>query len=377
MEHPTEGGNYRIERTIHRDSKVLALFFPDSEQIRNELRKSLIIKWSQTLRCWYTEDNEFYFRICHEIFSKFGNPEIVDSESQFAAPSMIPQRNQAEEESQELTEQIKEFKEWMTSRRYSESTIGTYINAIKVFLRFVNKPINVVHSKDLVHFNNNYILASGLSNSYQNQAVNAIKLFYSRITDKNLEPGELERPKREHRLPNVLSLQEVGQILDSSPNLKHRMMLTVIYACGLRSNELLQLKLTDVDSKRHFLHIRQAKGKKDRYVPIPDKLILELREYYKQYKPKIWLFEGHEEGHRYSARSLQLVLKKVLKRAKFKKPVTLHWLRHSFATHLLENGTDIRYIQVLLGHNSPKTTMIYTHVSEISISKIKNPYEDL
>jgi integrase/recombinase XerD len=179
------------------------------------------------------------------------------------------------------------------------------------------------------------------------------------------------------RLPNVLSKIEVRKILDSIKNLKHRMMLTTIYACGLRCNELIQLKLLDIDSNRHFIFIRQSKGKKDRYVPIPEKLIHELRDYYKKYRPVTFLFEDQFPGNPYSPRSLQLVLKQALEKAKIKKAVSLHWPRHSYATHLLENGTDIRFIQELLGHNSPKTTMLYTHVSELNISKIKTPYEDL
>ncbi len=194
---------------------------------------------------------------------------------------------------------------------------------------------------------------------------------------RSMEIESIQRPFRERKLPNVLSKEEVKHILSSLRNQKHRMMLVTIYACGLRCGELLNLRLRDVDSKRNFLIIRQAKGKKDRYVPITVKLIEELREYFKMYKPKTWLFEGQRIGEPYSARSLQLVLKEALIQARIKKPVTLHWLRHSFATHLLESGTDIRYIQSLLGHNSPKTTMIYTHVSEQSLSKIKMPYDDL
>ena len=154
-------------------------------------------------------------------------------------------------------------------------------------------------------------------------------------------------------------------------------MLSLIYACGLRRSELLNLSLSDVLSDRNVLFIRQSKGKKDRVIPISNKIIEMLRTYYKAYKPKVWLFEGQNAGERYSERSLQLVLKQALKKAGNTKPVSLHWLRHSYATHLLESGTDLRYIQELLGHNSSKTTEIYTHVTTKSLQQIRSPFDEL
>jgi integrase/recombinase XerD len=178
-------------------------------------------------------------------------------------------------------------------------------------------------------------------------------------------------------LPNVLSKEEVKAILESTKNIKHRAMLSLIYSCGLRCGELIHLKPTDIDSKRNLVIIRNGKGRKDRIVPLSPKILDLLREYYKSNKPKIYLFEGQFEGIMYSDRSLQLVLKQSLQTANIKKPVTLHWLRHSYATHLLESGTDLRYIQELLGHNSSKTTEIYTHVSTKSLQQIKSPFDDL
>jgi len=175
----------------------------------------------------------------------------------------------------------------------------------------------------------------------------------------------------------VLSKEEIAAILAAPKNPKHKAMLSLIYACGLRRSELLNLKPANIDSKRHLLIILNSKGKKDRVIPISDKLIEMLRAYYILYKPTTWLFEGQNKGEQYSAESLQQVLKQALVIAKINKPVSLHWLRHSYATHLLEAGTDLRYIQELLGHKSSKTTEIYTHVSEKSLQKIKSPFDDL
>ena len=154
-------------------------------------------------------------------------------------------------------------------------------------------------------------------------------------------------------------------------------MLSLIYRCRLRRSELLNLKPHDIDSKRGIIIIRQAKGKKDRIAPLSDKILQMLRNYYKAFNPKDYLFEGQNKGVPYDERSLQQVLKQALIKAKITKPVSLHWLRHSYATHLLESGTDLRYIQELLGHKSSKTTEIYTHVSTREIQKIKSPFDDL
>lgn len=154
-------------------------------------------------------------------------------------------------------------------------------------------------------------------------------------------------------------------------------MLSLIYSCGLRCGELLALQPHHIDSKRNIVFIKQSKGKKDRIVPLSPKVLLLLRDYYKAYRPKTYLFEGQRVGCPYDARSLQLTLKQALQKAGINKPVTLHWLRHSYATHLLESGTDLRYIQELLGHNSSRTTEIYTHVSTKSIQLIKSPFDDL
>jgi integrase/recombinase XerD len=191
-----------------------------------------------------------------------------------------------------------------------------------------------------------------------------------------MEVDFIQRPRREKRLPNVLSKNEVKSILEAPTNLKHRAMLSLIYACGLRRSELLSLTKFDIDSKRMVVIIRMAKGKKDRIVPLSPKILSLLRDYYKSYNPKEFLFEG-QGGGKYSEKSLENVFKQSLLKANNKKPVTLHWLRHSYATHLLESGTDLRYIQDLLGHKSSKTTEIYTHVSTKIIEHIKSPFDDL
>jgi integrase/recombinase XerD len=247
---------------------------------------------------------------------------------------------------------------------------------MRVFLKFFNeRNAQDLTDGDVIRFNNDYILANKLSASYQNQAVNAIKLFYSVLEHKRMDVLLVHRPKMEKLLPNVLSKEEVQQLLKALSNRKHVAMLALIYACGLRRGEVLKLIPTDVDAKRKVLIIRQAKGRKDRIAPLPDMIIDMLRVYYREYRPIKWLFEGQQAGEAYSERSIELVFKKALRLSGVKRPATLHWLRHSYATHLLEGGTDLRYIQELLGHKSSKTTEIYTHVSTRNLQSIRSPIE--
>ena len=192
-----------------------------------------------------------------------------------------------------------------------------------------------------------------------------------------METELIHRPKRAHRLPNVLSKEEVKAILNAHGNLKHKAMLSLIYSCGLRCGELLRLKFEHLDERRKLLIVEQSKGKKDRIVPLSIKTIELLRDYTKTYQPKEFLFEGQHEGTMYDERSLQQVLKQGLKKVGIAKPVTLHWLRHSYATHLLEGGTDLRYIQEILGHSRSTTTEIYTHVSTKSIQNVVSPFDSL
>ncbi|OFX24965.1 MAG: hypothetical protein A2041_02765 [Bacteroidetes bacterium GWA2_31_9b] len=285
-------------------------------------------------------------------------------------------------EKRELNKRAKDYLNkyinWLENTRYSPSTIKIYSEAMHNFLLYLgDDDANQVNDDVFAEYVNRRILGNNYGPSLQNQNISAIKLFYREIVRAPIDVEQLNRPRREHRLPNVLSKSEIKSILEASKNIKHKTALSLIYACGLRRSELLNLKPRDIDSQRGFIKVYQGKGKKDRLVPISEKTIEMLREYYKKYKPKVWLFEGNPAGLQYSEASLQKILKNALKSANIKKPATLHWLRHSYATHLLEAGTDLRYIQELLGHKSSKTTEIYTHVTSQSLQNIRSPFDDL
>jgi integrase/recombinase XerD len=338
----------------HRKESRIAVYFKKNNELIARIKKLEGSRWSQSLGVWHLPDN----KTNRALFKLPLLSESLPSEEGKAA--------------------IIQFIQWLRSKRYSESTIKTYSEALKSFLVFYKeKPIVAITNEDVVLYNNNYILKNNLSASYQNQIVNSIKLFFQTIRDTKMLVDKIHRPKRAKVLPNVLSKEEIKLILNAHSNITHKMMLSLIYSCGLRCGELLALKPVHIDSKRNIVMLKNAKGKKDRIAPLSPKILEMLREYYISFRPTTFLFEGVIPGEPYSEKSLQSVLKQALKKVGITKPVSLHWLRHSFATHLLESGTDLRYIQELLGHNSSKTTEIYTHVSTKSIQQIKSPFDDL
>jgi integrase/recombinase XerD len=354
--------------------------FEFDREIYNRFRKLDGSVWDKLEHCWVVDRS---FQNYSDLLEQFGDLaelkiiherlESVEYRRKRLKPiDLLPPLQP------EFEEVIHAFARSMRSDRYSTNTVKTYVDSLRTFIRFVQpKDLKEISEEDVILFNNEYILSNNYSASFQNQVVNAIRLFYGRVYHHKMNLDLIHRPRREKVLPNVLSKEEVKQLLNSTINLKHRLMLSVIYACGMRRSELLNLKPADILSDRGLIHIRQSKGKKDRVVPLSPKLLEQLRDYYRIYRPQVWIFEGDVPGHPYGARSIQLVLKRALDRSGIKKPVTLHWLRHSYATHLLESGTDLRYIQELLGHNSSKTTEIYTHVTNRSIREIQSPFDNL
>ncbi|RZJ70422.1 MAG: integrase [Flavobacterium sp.] len=271
-------------------------------------------------------------------------------------------------------EDLLRFRKWLQTHRYSDSTVNTYCKMCEFFLKYLRKRnITAITARTIEQFNYEFIVSPQKSISYQNQAINAIKqyLIFKQIA---LDFQNIERPRKEKKLPTVLSMEEIRRLMESTVSLKHKALLSLIYSGGFRISEVLNLKLADIDSDRMLIHVRNAKGRKDRYTLLSTKALLLLREYFVVYQPKIFLFEGNGGGQ-YSSRAAQSVLQASATRAGITKSISLHTLRHSFATHLLEHGTDIRYIQDLLGHSSPKTTMIYTHVSDSSVQNIRNPLD--
>ena len=263
----------------------------------------------------------------------------------------------------------------MKQRNYSRRTIEVYLGCLRQFAAFCK--LNGLNPKEDIQPYLLFLIDKGISISHQNQVINAVKFYWENVLDRERQYIQIDRPMQEYKLPEVLSLEEVSKLFAVCKNVKHLMILKTIYACGLRISEILALELKDINSGRNTIKIRQSKGKKDRIVPIPNELLEELRMYYTKYKPIQYLFEGQystkENPEPYSAKSIQNVLKQCKQKAGIKRKITPHTLRHSYATHLYEHGVNLRSIQVLLGHNSSKTTEIYTHVSNLHIENTPSP----
>ena len=255
---------------------------------------------------------------------------------------------------------------------YSNSTVKTYIACLTYFKKYFYKiEIDQLTKDDIIEYLF-YLIKNNYSKSTQNQHINAIKFYFEKCLGKKREYYLIERPRKEKKLPTVLSKNEIQLLFGNTHNLKHLTILAVIYSCGLRISELINISLNDIDNNRMIIHIRKGKGNKDRQVQLTNQVLELLRMYYKKYLPVNYLIVG-QNGGKYSTTSIQKIIKKSALKARIYKKVTPHTLRHSFATHLLENGTDIRFIQKILGHSDIKTTQIYTHVSNAHLKNIQNP----
>jgi len=247
---------------------------------------------------------------------------------------------------------------------YSDKTKNIYLHYIKEFLESVTKQVAHLNSKDFQSYLDNYNFTSV---SQQNQVINAIRFLYIECLNKKYDKVSFKRPRGEKKLPQVIDGDFIKEKLSNIKNLKHKTILSLTYSVGLRVSEVINLKVEDVDTKRMIIHIKNAKGKKDRIVPLSQNIHQLLREYHLEYNPNEYLFNG-QSGQRYSSASCNKIVKKYIG-----EKYHIHQLRHSCFTNLLESGTDLRIIQKIAGHASSKTTEIYTHVSNELLRKINLP----
>jgi site-specific recombinase XerD len=361
----------KLLRVIMRREGRLRLVFAYAPALVELIKKLPYYKWDKDNKWWSVPDSE---KIRQSL------QEWVQAQGWQVVYEQMEERH-SEKRSQREDPRFRscpvEFVEKLALQRYSPHTIKSYSHLFEEFINFYpgHDPKELTE-KEVLAYLRHLVEVRKVSHSYQNQAINAIKFYYERVLGGARRFYFVDRPIREKTLPVVLSGEEVKRLLEVTGNLKHKCMLMVCYSAGLRMSELLNLQIKDIDSKRMQIFVRAGKGKKDRITLLSEKTLAILREYYIMYTPKTYLFEG-SDGGRYGERSVQQVLKGAVECAGIRKKVTLHTLRHSFATHLLEKGTDLRYIQVLLGHDSSKTTEIYTHVSTKMIEAIKSPMDSL
>lgn len=374
----------KLEYGKHRQQEVVLIRFEYNLPIINRLKEMEGTRWSRSHGCWLIAKEDFDMG---SFFERLKALTYIDysalKKQQFVLPPNNTERGyNSQKTKSNVSEQTKfvlqGFKIWLQQKRYGENTIKSYMYHLEIFFGyFADKKPENIQTSDIAQFNNDFILKNELSFTFQNQTISALKKFYAVVHQRDLEAENLQRPRRSHSLPKVMSKQLLEKFFANIKNTKHKMAFETIYAFGLRRSELLNLKLQHIDSKRGMLSVINAKGKKDRSLPISKRWLEKVTSYYLSYKPKVYLIEGQYAGKSIAAASLQQVFESTLVKSNITKPYTIHCLRHSFATHLLENGTDLRYIQELLGHKSSRTTEIYTHVSNESLKNIKNPFDDL
>jgi site-specific recombinase XerD len=346
------------EPTIHYGKAIILIRFEYDKGLNERVRKLKGVQWSNSKKAWYVPDIQQY-RHKFGLEDKPQGREVLNHIHEVNQPAFL------------------RLIETLQLKAYSQSTIKTYRNEFAQLLYVLkDKSADDLSAERLRSYFLYCVNTLKLSENTLHSRMNAIKFYYEQVLKREKLFFEIPRPKKPSILPKTIHVKDIQKLFAVTTNLKHNTMLKLCYGMGLRVSEIVNLKITDIDSNNMQVFIEQAKGKKDRYANLPESLLPQLREYYTQYKPVKYLFEG-QYGEQYSIRSVQQVFKNAMQKAKINKAVGIHGLRHSFATHLLEAGTDIRFIQELLGHHDIKTTLRYTHVSEKSIKNIKSPLDKM
>ena len=369
---PEKGQVYMVK-----DKGRLRLQFLFHEDLIKTVKAIPFYRWDTTLKLWSVPYLPKYEQELRQKINDLGL-ELI-----FREVVEIPSHSRTKINTQSFSKTCPpEYIQKLQERRYSPQTLKTYSALFTEFINFfADRKIDELTEKDIMDFSTHLVINRKVSSSYQNQAINAIKFYFEKVKGGPRKFYSIDRPQREKILPEVCSEEEIISILKHTENLKHRAILTTIYSAGLRISELINLKISHIDSNRMQIRVEQSKGKKDRYTLLSHKNLKLLRQYIKVYKPNYYLFEGQgstkENPIPYASRSIQATLKESARKAGITKNISVHTLRHSFATHLLEHGTDLRYIQNLLGHESSKTTEIYTHVTTKGFDQIRSPLDQM
>jgi integrase/recombinase XerD len=363
--------NVEIKPLWHKGKHQLGIYFKYEEDLIT-LSRQLGCKFSHTHRCWYIENTAVNKIKIIECFEKKAKVLLKKSDEDKLDNSTELRHELSDLNFQELIG----FNKHLQVSGYAKRTIEVYVSLLSLFLGFCRKSGVEIEQEDVSRFQYDILIRRGYSISLRRQIVGVLKLFFPFVGNKKVDLEKLNGPRRQQTLPTVLSGEEVWQIILVIQNLKHRAIISLLYSAGLRISELLRLKLGDIDSDRMMIRVSQAKGHKDRYVVLSEKILILLQNYYQEYRPKDYLFNG-EGGGMYSEESVRNILNAARLKAKIDKRVTPHTLRHSYATHMLENGVDLRYVQAMLGHSRPETTMIYTHITTKGVQKIRSPFDIL
>jgi len=350
--------NYKFSFGIKDKSAVIWIECPYKTELIEHLKKHTTARWSCSVKNWHVPDNDQY-RELFELETKIISQNTYHSVEEVNKPA------------------LQRYIDELQLKGYSPNTIKTYTFEFMQLLKILKDyPVETLSPEKLRSYFLYCINELRLSENMIHSRMNAVKFYFEKVLHREKFFMEIPRPKKPSTLPKALSTNDVKKMLNALDNKKHLLMLKLCYGMGLRVSEIVNLKISDIDSSRMQVLVSRGKGKKDRYVNLPESVLLELRSYYAEFKPKEYLFEG-QYGGQYAIRSVQQVFKNAMNKAKITKRVGVHSLRHSYATHLIEQGTDIRFVQELLGHNDIKTTLVYTSLTDQTKRKIKSPLDSL
>ena len=373
-------GNITLKHLLINEKKHIGLQFFPNPNVEKILKAQGIYKWNSKYSMYCAPNTKENFNL---VFDSFKGIAWINGAHFFQGKVKKKFNDEINLDHYRKRKQTKnkrfapeEYLQKLELKRYSINAARTYISCFEKFMNHFNGSALIEITEEDIQQYMNKLALKGVSSSQLNQTLNSIKFYYEIVLQMPNRFYSIERPFKERKLPKVLSKEEIFKIINSTNNIKHKCILSLLYSAGLRRQELLNLKVTDIDSKRMMIKIYQGKGKKDRMTVLSTKVLDDLRQYFKEWKPVNYLFEG-SPGKQYSTTSVKRILTNAAKKAKITRHVTPHMLRHSFATHLLENGTDLRFIQKIMGHNSSKTTEIYTHVSMAHMQEIKSPFDSL
>jgi integrase/recombinase XerD len=398
----------------HRGTECIGIYFEINSKIQGALQKTGVVKFSMSNKCWYTPlTKENYNKIAlalkglatieqsslHQYLTVKKNSKKDKPLSVIAKPPGKVTATQSAGIKKTITQPIIKkpvavykaviihpvnahvlpaLQQQLKLKGYSQSTQKTYMNEVGVFLRTIQRnpadDFSTQRLKDYLQYCSEKL---GLTENTLHSRMNALKFYYEQVLKREKLFWDIPRPKKGMQLPKVLSKEEMIRLIKAIENLKHKTMIMLGYACGLRVSEITGLELKDIDEDRRLLFIRKAKGKKDRVVSLSPVMLVMIREYKNSYTPDKYLFEGQFKGTSYSTRSLESIIKSAKNKAGISKTGSMHMLRHSFATHLLDKGTDVVFIQKILGHNDIKTTLRYLHVTNKDMLNILSPLEDI
>jgi len=372
-------------RVTRRDGTLelsFAYSAPDLDAVRSVPGR----RWDPDRRVWIVLDDPATLELLRHLFGdRLVGPDRASAESSTDAPKPagVTFRSSAE--------LVEAYRQELVVRGLRPPTRKVYLAHVRSFVRWcevdaaareerTSRPSGALATRvaGRVRGYLAYLVEErSASRSYHTQAVSALKILFHGVLHSPDLAEAITRPKREKHLPTVLSKQEIARLIEAARNPKHRLLVMLLYSSGLRVGEVVRLRIDDIDVERGLVRVRDGKSGKDRHTLLSSKALAALRAYRDMFGCQRWLFEGGRDGRHYTVRSVQHVVQRCATRAGIQRPVTPHTLRHSFATHLLESGTDLRYIQELLGHGSSRTTEIYTHVTAARLAKIHSPLDDL